>query len=148
LVFDGSTWSTSYDGAQECIYSPCVYNGKLYAGQGYGTGDGDVLVFDGSTWSTSYDGAQEGIYSLCVYNGKLYAGQGYGAGDGDVYVLQTVQTLTLDAPLSRAYTNPIVRVTQQFALPNLATNVQVRVECDVAGGASNTVIRVATEVLR
>jgi hypothetical protein len=64
-----------------------VYNGKLYAGQGSGTGDGDVLVFDGASWTTSYDGAQETIESLAVYNGKLYAGQGWDtAGDGDVLV--------------------------------------------------------------
>ena len=77
----------SYNGAQEEITALAVYNGKLYAGQGTGTGDGDVLVFDGSTWTTSYDGAQETIESLAVYNGKLYAGQGWDtAGDGDVLV--------------------------------------------------------------
>jgi hypothetical protein len=87
FVFDGSSWSTSYNGAQEIIDSLEVYNGKLYAGQGTGGGDGDVFVFDGSTWSTSYNGAQEIIGCLAVYNGKLYAGQGTGGGDGDVYVL-------------------------------------------------------------
>jgi|GEM_PF-966816 len=86
-VTDGSTsWASSYDGTQEVIYSLAVYNGKLYAGMGNGTGDGDVLVFDGSTWSTSYDGTQEVIYALAVYNGKLYAGQGLDQTDGDVLV--------------------------------------------------------------
>ncbi|MFA6319151.1 MAG: hypothetical protein WC943_17195, partial [Elusimicrobiota bacterium] len=84
LVFDGSSWTTSYDGNQEWIYSLAAYNGKLYAGQGNAAGDGDVLVFDGSSWTKSYDGNQELIYSLAAYNGKLYAGQGTNAGDGDV----------------------------------------------------------------
>jgi hypothetical protein len=86
LVFDGTSWTTSYNGAQELIYALAVYNGKLYAGQGNGTGDGDVLVFDGTSWTISYNGAQELIYTLAVYNGKLYAGQGNGTGDGDVLV--------------------------------------------------------------
>ena len=86
-VTNGSTaWTRNYDGGQERIRSLAVYNGKLYAGQGDGTGDGDVLVFDGTTWSVSYNGAQEIIYALAVYNGKLYAGQGTGTGDGDVLV--------------------------------------------------------------
>jgi len=88
----GQSWLTenmslSYDGAQQKINSLAVYNGKLYAGQGYDTGTGDVYVFDGNTWSLCFDGSQEGIYSLAVYNGKLYAGQGHtSAGDGDIYV--------------------------------------------------------------
>ena len=50
-VFDGTTWSLSYDGSQEQILSLCVYDGKLYAGQGYNSGDGDVhrFVSDGLT---------------------------------------------------------------------------------------------------
>jgi hypothetical protein len=79
-------WDQSYDGAQEIIFALAVYDGKLYAGQGLNTGDGDVLVYDGTTWSVSYDGAQERISALAVYDGKLYAGQGDGTGDGDVLV--------------------------------------------------------------
>ncbi|MFA6318130.1 MAG: hypothetical protein WC943_11995, partial [Elusimicrobiota bacterium] len=87
----GQSWitegmSVSYDGNKEFIYSLAVYNGKLYAGQGSGGGNGDVLVFDGTSWSVSYDGSQENISALAVYNGKLYAGQGYNPGDGDVLV--------------------------------------------------------------
>ena len=85
--FDGSTWSISYDGTQEVIKSLCVFNGKLYAGQGSSTGDGDIIVFDDTTWSISYDGAQETIETFEVYNGKLYAGQGNSTGDGDILVL-------------------------------------------------------------
>ncbi|MCH8902877.1 MAG: DUF2341 domain-containing protein, partial [Bacteroidetes bacterium] len=86
-VNDGSTtWATSYNGTQERIRCLAVYDGKLYAGQGSGTGDGDVLVFDGTSWTTSYNGSQESIFSLEVYDGKLYAGQGKGTGDGDVLV--------------------------------------------------------------
>ncbi|MDO8635350.1 MAG: LamG-like jellyroll fold domain-containing protein, partial [Dehalococcoidia bacterium] len=86
LVFDGSSWSTSYTGSQEAIYALAVYNGKLYAGQGYSSNSGDVLVFDGSTWSTSYDGSTEAIYALAVYNGKLYAGTGIGTGEANILV--------------------------------------------------------------
>ncbi|MEX1068274.1 MAG: hypothetical protein WED08_00445, partial [Patescibacteria group bacterium] len=82
----GANWSISHDGTQSNILSLAVYDGKLYAGQGSGTGSGDVLVFNGASWSISHDGAQEGIASLAVYDGKLYAGQGIGAGDGDVLV--------------------------------------------------------------
>ena len=71
FVFDGSTWSESYDSTETYIYSLCVYNGKLYASSGTG---GKVFVFDGSTWSESYDSTETHIWSLCVYNGKLYAG--------------------------------------------------------------------------
>jgi hypothetical protein len=86
-VNDGSTsWATSFDGDQERIRAFAVYNGKLYAGQGEGSGDGDVLVYDGSTWSVSYNGGERIIYSLAVYNGKLYAGQGCSTGSGDVLV--------------------------------------------------------------
>ncbi|MCX7956117.1 MAG: site-specific integrase, partial [Patescibacteria group bacterium] len=81
-----TSWTMSYNGSKSVIFSLAVYNGKLYAGQGLSTGDGDVLVFDGNTWSISYDGAQEMIRSLAVYNGKLYAGQGSGTGDGDIFV--------------------------------------------------------------
>ena len=43
LSVDDGSWTISYDGAQEVIRALCVYDGKLYAGQGSGTGDGDVL---------------------------------------------------------------------------------------------------------
>lgn len=49
---DAGSWTTPfYDGAQEQILSLCVYDGKLYAGQGSGAGDGDVFRFvaDGMT---------------------------------------------------------------------------------------------------
>jgi hypothetical protein len=87
LVFDGNSWSLSFDGSQKRIIALAVYNGKLYAGQGVSTDSGDVLVFDGNSWSTSYDGSQERIQSLAVFNGKLYAGQGVSKGDGDILVL-------------------------------------------------------------
>lgn len=84
---NASDWTTSYNGSQESISVLAVYNGKLYAGQGSSTGDGDVLVFDGSSWTTAMDGAQEEISAFAVYNGKLYAGQGSSAnGDGDIFV--------------------------------------------------------------
>jgi hypothetical protein len=99
-----SAWAISTNGAQESIVSFCVYNGKLYAGQGTGTGDGDIFVFDGTTWAISYDGSQEAIWCLCVYNGKLYAGQGSGTGDGDVLVFNgTSWAISYDGPQEYIY---------------------------------------------
>jgi hypothetical protein len=66
-----SSWTTSYNGAEEFIISLAVYDGKLYAGQGGGIGDGDVLVFDGSIWGVSYNGAQKQIRSYTA-NEKIY----------------------------------------------------------------------------
>ena len=103
LSVDDGSWTISYDGAQEVIRALCVYDGKLYAGQGSGTGDGDVLVYDGTTWTISYDGAQEVIFSLCVYDGKLYAGQGLGTGDGDVLRHVSTGLATLTTPLKYDY---------------------------------------------
>src|SRR5439155_27293903 len=91
------TCTGCYGGALDEIRAIAVYNGKLYAGQGNDTGEGDVLVFDGTSWikpgdagctasSGCYDGSQEYFHALAVYDGKLYAGQGKDAGDGDVLV--------------------------------------------------------------
>jgi outer membrane protein assembly factor BamB len=130
------------------MFSLGTYNGKLYAGQGVSAGDGDVLCFDGTTWSTSYNGAQEAIFSPCAYNGKLYVGQTGVAGAGDVYALQTLQTVTLDTPLANAHTNPVITVQSVYPVHSLATNLQWRVNCDQAGAAATTKIRVETEVLQ
>lgn len=92
-------WILSFNGTQEYILSLVSYNGMLYAGQGIGTGDGDVYVCNPLTtgnantcetgdWSLSYNGTQEGIYSLAEYNEILYAGQGGadGGSDGNIYM--------------------------------------------------------------
>jgi hypothetical protein len=81
-----TSWTKSYEGSNELIKSLISYNGKLYAGQGSSSADGDVFVYDGISWSTSYDGSQENIETFEVYNGKLYAGQSKNTGDGDVLV--------------------------------------------------------------
>src|SRR3989344_2372468 len=112
---DPDEWSLSYEGAQEFIFSLESFNGKLYAGQGSGSGEGDVyrcdpevnttgdkIICDPDEWSLSYDGAQEEMRGLESFNGKLYAGQGSGSGDGDVYVCDpsrntTGSTLDCDA---------------------------------------------------
>ncbi|MDD5210632.1 MAG: hypothetical protein PHV36_14685, partial [Elusimicrobiales bacterium] len=102
-VFDGYDWKLSYAGAHEAINTMAAYNGKLYAGQGYGAGDGDVLVYDGSAWGPAYDGASSNIYALGVYNGKLYAGQGSNVnGDGDVLSFDGISwTLSYNGSASR-----------------------------------------------
>lgn len=85
---DSGSWSQNYNGAQEAIAVLRVYGDHLYAGQGTGAGDGDVLRYDGSSWTTSYDpgAGYEYIASLGYYNGRLYAGGGLSAGDGDIFV--------------------------------------------------------------
>jgi hypothetical protein len=70
-VYDGNTWSLSFDSQEWGIYSLAVYNGKLYAGS---RPEGKVYVYDGTSWELAFDSQDWGIYSLAVYNGKLYAG--------------------------------------------------------------------------
>ncbi|MCK5582564.1 MAG: hypothetical protein KAI33_02180, partial [Elusimicrobiales bacterium] len=96
LVFDGTSWTESYDGEIRYLHSLVVYNGKLYAAQaGTTAGDGDIYVCEPGAdgvcsetgeWSKSYDGALRYIVSLGVYNGQLYAGQGGSEGEGDILV--------------------------------------------------------------
>jgi hypothetical protein len=84
---NASDWSVAYNGAQEGFAALASFQGRLYAGQGTGAGDGDVLVSsDGTTWATSFNGSQEYIRALTVYNDKLYLGQNQDAGDNDVYM--------------------------------------------------------------
>lgn len=87
-VFDGKSWSKSFDGSTEGIASLAVYNGRLYAGEGFwdSPGDGNIRVFDGNSWRLSYDGPAQTARSLAVYDGRLYAGFYGAAGDADIYV--------------------------------------------------------------
>lgn len=76
--YDGSTWTTAYDGT-DALYSFEIisYDDALYCAiNGNNPGDGDIYVSNtGKTWTISYDGATEnGFYSFCEYNGLLYAG--------------------------------------------------------------------------
>ncbi len=99
IMFDGDSWTTSYDGQQEIIYSITSLNGYLYAGQGTGTGDGDVLVCDpaisgvstvceSADWSISFDGPQEYILKVKAFGTSLYAAQGGNTGDGSLIVCE------------------------------------------------------------
>ncbi|MBI4010506.1 MAG: LamG domain-containing protein, partial [Candidatus Aenigmarchaeota archaeon] len=101
-ICDPDEWTISFNGAQEHIFSLGVFNGKLYAGQGSGAGDGDVFVCDPSRnttgnpsfnstphtlicdpdeWTISFNGAQETIYALNIFNNKLYQGSGTSTGN-------------------------------------------------------------------
>jgi len=51
---DAGGWDQAYDGAQEQILSLAVYDGKLYAGQGMSTGDGDVYRYTSTGTTTAY----------------------------------------------------------------------------------------------
>lgn len=103
LVFDGDSWTTSYDGQQEIIYSFASLNNYLYAGQGTGTGDGDVLVCDSTVsgssticeqndWSVSFNGVQEAIYKLKALGTSLYATQGYNRGDASLLMCEPTKS--------------------------------------------------------
>jgi hypothetical protein len=93
---NASDWTLAYDGAQEGFAALASFQGRLYAGQGTGAGDGDVLMSsDGSTWATSFNGSQEYIRALTVYNNKLYLGQNQDAGDNDVYMTPDGVTWTM-----------------------------------------------------
>lgn len=95
---ESGDWSVVFNGTQEAIYALAVYQGRLYAGQGYSTGDGDILMCNpvnggsldtcdsAADWTTARNGAQETIQSFAVYGGRLYGGQGLSNGDGDVLV--------------------------------------------------------------
>jgi len=85
-VYDGSSWSLSFDSAYRTVGDLKVYNGSLYAGFGSAGGQGYIYVYNGTSWGLNYDGPQERFFALEVYNGSLYAGQGISGGDGDVYV--------------------------------------------------------------
>ncbi len=92
--YDGSTWtkvggddvnSSWVDGQYEVIKSMTVYNGKLYAGLGNTTGDGEVWEYNNGSWtkvggslvnSSWAANTMEMVRSFSVYKGKLYAGLG------------------------------------------------------------------------
>ena len=93
--YDGSNWSqiggddinSSWSsGTFYYTKTLVVYNGDLYAGLGYATGQGEVWKYSNGTWSriggSSLNGgwtnAIERIESFSPYKGKLYAGTGYG----------------------------------------------------------------------
>ena len=99
-VFDGTTWSLSYDGARWNLYSLCVYDGKLYAGQGIYAGDGDVhrFVSDGLTtleWPLRNSYGDGDWMSLCaevdgwVGPTNLEITTRYVTGTGTAFVLKT-----------------------------------------------------------
>jgi hypothetical protein len=148
LVLD-DVWSVSYTApVAPAIYSLLSYNGKLYAGEGWNAGDGNVVVFDNVAWSTSYDGAQEGIWSLGTHRGSIFAGQGYGSGDGDIYTMTTVQALTVTPALTHGHTNFPVAVINQAPVGTLATNRWLRLQSDTVGSQATNQIRVITEVMQ
>ena len=89
---------TQYELAMGMAYDSV--NSVVYAGTGYGTGDGDVLWCQPSTsgdadgfcedteWTIGLNNASlEYIYDMYydASNGVVYAGAGFDAGDGDVY---------------------------------------------------------------
>ncbi|HEX9090897.1 MAG TPA: hypothetical protein VF831_05375, partial [Anaerolineales bacterium] len=90
-IYNGTTWaqiggdgvgSSWFDGQYEVVKSMSVYNGRLYAGLGNGTGDAEVWEYYDGTWS-KIGGAINGSWAantaemartFAVYQGKLFAG--------------------------------------------------------------------------
>ncbi len=81
----------------ESVRSLTVFNDYLYAGQGDGAGDGDIIMCDptiggnpdicdlAQEWSSSYNNATASrVNTLLSYKGRLYAGEGDGPGLGQV----------------------------------------------------------------
>ena len=79
-VYDGSSWSTSFDSPEYLIWSLGFYNDELYAGTWI---NGQIYKYDGCDWELSYDTLQRDVKSFEEYNGKLYASSG---ASGKVYV--------------------------------------------------------------
>ena len=91
--WDGTTWTNIGGdgvndswmvGTYEKLKTITTYNGKLYAGLGNSTGDGEVWQWDGTAWAkiggnginSGWGGTVEEIESFSSYKGKLYAGTG------------------------------------------------------------------------
>ncbi|MBI2671299.1 hypothetical protein HYX16_00005, partial [Candidatus Woesearchaeota archaeon] len=98
---DPDEWNSSvFDTGQEELRGIKEFNGRLYVGQGTGSGEGDVLVCnpvtnttgdrttcDSNEWNISFDADSDSVYVLEAFNGKLYAGTGGNSlGEGDIYV--------------------------------------------------------------
>lgn len=69
----------------ERVKSLAIYNGELFAGIGYSTGDGEVWKYNGTTWtqvggdgvnSSWLDSSVEDVTVMAVNRGKLYVGTG------------------------------------------------------------------------
>ncbi|HJM04467.1 MAG TPA: LamG-like jellyroll fold domain-containing protein [Candidatus Saccharimonadaceae bacterium] len=101
-TWNGSSWTKvggdgfndSWNGTYEEVYTLRIYDGKLYAGLGNGSGHAEVWSYDGISWvlvggddvnGSWPDGTYERIRSMAVYNGKLHIGLGDSTGDGEVW---------------------------------------------------------------
>lgn len=69
----------------ERVRSMTIYNGDLYAGLGFSTGDAEVWRYNGSAWtqvggdgvnSSWLDSYVEDVSTMVVHNGKLYVSTG------------------------------------------------------------------------
>ena len=87
----------SYNGEQETIYSLAVYDGSLYAGQGNGASDGDVLKFTPLVFTmTGSDGTNipqifsAGGFDLGVSSTSQTCGGNYGCGETTNQVLFSI----------------------------------------------------------
>ena len=91
--WDGTTWTqvggddingSWTTGTYERLKTLAAYNGDLYAGLGYTTGDGEVWRLSGTTWTkiggtglnNGWGSDIEEIGSFSAYKGKFYVGTG------------------------------------------------------------------------
>lgn len=86
--WNGTSWSSVGNGANDHVYSMVVYNGELYAAGYPGFANNlptCVAKWDGSSWSTVGTGPDNIIdftVTLTVFNGALYAAGSYGGWGG------------------------------------------------------------------
>jgi hypothetical protein len=87
--YNQKDWTITLDTSApyDSVRSMAPYNGKLYAGMGSASDDGDIYVLDPATGSLTLfldnTGPNE-VDSMTVYNGILYVGYGGAAGAGNV----------------------------------------------------------------
>ncbi len=144
-----SSWTA---GTYEQVKTMTVYNGKLIAGLGLSTGDGEVWEYAGGSWTkiagnsvnSSWANTIELVTSFSVYSGKLYAGTGNTANAdaavwsyGENGVLQSTTVgqdtnwhhiaATYDGATMKLYIDGVLdnSVSQSLSMPDGSSNLYI-----------------------
>lgn len=87
---DTKTWTKSFDDTtHKGVFCMTTFQGKIYAGFAFSSGQGDIYSFDGATWSLAYDGTSPNdlVEWFETMNGNLYVAVG-GNSDGNAQILK------------------------------------------------------------